>query len=149
MEEIYYEIYYYGEIFEDSNGQRLITSALEAPAKVVGINPLTKEETIFYDGAYEGYNNLFCDEFDKDIVLKRTLTKLDIPLVKVVIEKGEGIDYEEEKEDFDVDDEDFVTLINGEKMHWDDVKKNGFDYITITGTTQSGEEIEIFSEELA
>ena len=56
---------------------------------------------------------------------------------------------EEEKEDYEVDEEDRVTLINGETISWEEVKKNGFDYISIVCETENGEKAEIVSLELA
>ena len=45
--------------------------------------------------------------------------------------------FEEEKEDYEVDEEDRVTLINGETISWEEVKRNGFDYISIICETEN------------
>ncbi len=148
IDENYYEIYYYGNILEIS-GEKYIVNTSTAPAKVIGVNPKNKEEVVLFDGAYQGYDNMFCEEFNKNEVANRTLLRLDIPLVKVHIIKNDGIDYEDEKEDYNIDDNGFVTLINGEKMLWEDVKKNGFDFITIVGITENKDEINILELELA
>ena len=53
------------------------------------------------------------------------------------------------KEDYEVDEADRVTLINGENIPWEEVKRNGFDYISIICQTENGEKAEIVSLELA
>ena len=40
-----------------------------------------------------------------------------------MLELGCGNDYENEKEDFEVDEADTVELINGERMLWEQVKR--------------------------
>ena len=40
-------------------------------------------------------------------------------------------DYENEKEDFEVDEADTVELINGERMPREQVKRDGIDYIAL------------------
>ena len=49
----------------------------------------------------------------------------------IVLELGCGNDYENEKEDFEVDEADTVELINGERMPWEQVKRDGIDYIAL------------------
>ena len=45
--------------------------------------------------------------------------------------------------------DDRVTFINGENIPWEEVKRNGFDYISIVCETENGEKAEIVSLELA
>ncbi len=144
----FYEVYYYGEI-EKINGENYILNTDDAPVKIIVVNTQIKEEFVIFDGAYQGYNNMFCDQFEQVEVTNRKLSKLAIPPVKIQIEKQFGIDYEEEREDYDIDEMGFVTLINGQKMTWEDVKKNGFDWIEIIGITEDGEKISILDLELA
>lgn len=148
IDENYYEIYYYGDLLE-INGEKYIVNTDIAPVKVVGINPQNNQEIVLFDGAYQGYDNLFCENFDKNEIASRTLLKLDIPLVKVHVERNDGIDYEDEKDQYDIDDNDFVKLYNGDKMLWEDLKVNGFDFISIIGITENNEEINILDLELA
>ena len=92
---------------------------------------------------------MFCEEFDSEEVEKRTLVKYDIAPCKIHIDFGYSIDYEEEKEDYEIDEDDRVTLINEENISWEEVKRNGFDYISIVCETENGEKAEIVSLELA
>lgn len=148
IDENYYKIYYYGKLLE-IDGEKYIVNTDTAPVKVVGLNPLNNEEIVFFDGAYQGYDNLFCENYDKDEIANRTLVRYDIPLVKVHIYKNDGIDYEDEKEQYNIDDKDFVSLYNGDKMLWEDLKVNGFDFISIIGITDNNEQINILDLELA
>ena len=143
-----FEVYYYGDLFE-VKGEKLpfiVDNEAEIPCKIVAKDTETGEEILLFDGYRHGYNAMFCDEFDPEEVEKRTLVKYDIAPCKIHIDFGYSIDYEEEKE---VDEEDRVTLINGENIPWEEVKRNGFDYISIICETENEEKAEIVSLELA
>ena len=146
-----FEVYYYGDLFE-VKGEKLpfiVDNEDRIPCKIVAKDTETGEEILLFDGYRHGYNAMFCDEFDPEEVEKRTLVKYDIAPCKIHIDFGYSIDYEEEKEDYEVDEEDRVTLINGENIPWEEVKRNGFDYISIVCETENGEKAEIVSLELA
>jgi len=146
-----FEVYYYGDLFE-VKGEKLpfiVDNEAEIPCKIVAKDTETGEEILLFDGYRHGYNAMFCEEFDPEEVEKRTLVKYDIAPCKIHIDFGYSIDYEEEKEDYEVDEENRVTLINGENIPWEEVKRNGFDYISIVCETENGEKAEIVSLELA
>ena len=146
-----FEVYYYGDLFE-VKGEKfpfIVDNEAEIPCKIVAKDTETGEEILLFDGYRHGYNAMFGDEFDPEEVEKRTLVKYDIAPCKIHIDFGYSIDYEEEKEDYEVDEEDRVTLINGENISWEEVKRNGFDYISIVCETENGEKAEIVSLELA
>lgn len=146
-----FEVYYYGDLFE-VKGEKfpfIVDNEAEIPCKIVAKDIETGEEILLFDGYQHGYNAMFCDEFDPEEVEKRTLVKYDIAPCKIHIDFGYSIDYEEEKEDYEVDEKDRVTLINGETISWEEVKRNGFDYISIVCETENGEKAEIVSLELA
>ena len=149
-----FEVYYYGDLFE-AKGEKLpfivnyYTDEVEIPCKIVAKDTETGEEILLFDGYRHGYNAMFCEEFDPEEAEKRTLVKYDIAPCKIHIDFGYSINYEEEKEDYEVDEADRVTLINGETISWEEVKRNGFDYISIICETENGEKAEIVSLELA
>ena len=146
-----FEVYYYGDLFE-VKGEKLsfiVDNEAGIPCKIVAKDIETGEEILLFDGYRHGYNAMFCEEFDPAEVEKRTLVKYDIAPCKIHIDFGYSIDYEEEKEDYEVDGADRVTLINGETISWEEVKRNGFDYISIICQTENGEKAEIVSLELA
>ena len=146
-----FEVYYYGDLFEVKRKKLpcIVDNKTGIPCKIVANDTETGEEILLFDGYRHGYNAMFCDEFDPAEVEKRTLVKYDIAPCKIHIDFGYSIDYEEEKEDYEVDEEDRVTLINGETISWEEVKRNGFDYISIICETENGEKAEIVSLELA
>ena len=146
-----FEVYYYGDLFEVKRKKLpcIVDNKTGIPCKIVAKDTETGEEILLFDGYRHGYNAMFCDEFDPEEVEKRTLVKYNIAPCKIHIDFGYSIDYEEEKEDYEVDEEDRVTLINGETISWEEVKRNGFDYISIICQTENGEKVEIVSLELA
>ncbi len=79
----------------------------------------------------------------------RPLKRYEIPASKLVLELGYSIDYEDEKEDFEPDEADTVELINGERMPWEQVKRDGIDYIALYYVDEKGKQVQILDAELA
>lgn len=146
-----FEVYYYGDLFEVKRKKLpcIVDNKTGIPCKIVAKDTETGEEILLFDGYQHGYNVMFCDEFDLEEVEKRVLVKYNIATSRIHIDFGYSIDYEEEKEDYEIDEEDMVTLINGESLSWEEVKRNGFDYISIICETKEGEKVEIAALELA
>ena len=67
----------------------------------------------------------------------------------MVLELGYNIDYEDEKESFEVDEADTVELVNGERMPWEQVKRDGIDYIALYYVNEKGQQVQILDAELA
>ena len=72
-----------------------------------------------------------------------------IPASKLVVELGYSVDYEDEKEDFEPDGADTVELINGERMPWEQVRRDGIDYIALYYVNEEGKQVRILDAELA
>ena len=66
-----------------------------------------------------------------------------------MLELGYNIDYEDEKESFEVDEADAVELVNGERMPWEQVKRDGIDYIALYYVNEKGQQVQILDAELA
>ena len=79
----------------------------------------------------------------------RPLQRYEIPASKLVLELGYNIDYEDEKERFKVDEADTVELVNGERMPWEQVKRDGIDYIALYYVNDKGKQLQILDAELA
>lgn len=79
----------------------------------------------------------------------RPLQRYEIPASKLVLELGYNIDYEDEKESFEVDEADTVELVNGERMPWEQVKRDGIDYIALYYVNDKGKQLQILDAELA
>lgn len=79
----------------------------------------------------------------------RPLQRHEIPASELVLELGYNIDYEDEKESFEVDEADTVELVNGERMPWEQVKRDGIDYIALYYVNDKGKQVQILDAELA
>ena len=77
------------------------------------------------------------------------LEKYDIPASKLVLELGYSIEYEEEKEDYDADENDMVELIDGSRIPWEQVKRDGIDDIALFYINKDRKQVQIFDAELA
>lgn len=144
------EVWYYGNLFMVKGElQQYIVDGDEAPGMVVARDPESGEEFIIFDGGKHGYDNMFCDEHDEQAMAERMLTKYDIPASKLVVALGYSIDYEDEKDEWDVDEDGMLELISGDKMPWDQVKRDGIDYIALYYIDENGNKIQILDAELA
>ena len=90
---------------------------------------------------------MFCDEHDPAQLAHRPSTS--IPASKLVLELGYNIDYEDEKKNYEVDEADTVELVNGERMPWEQVKRDGIDYIALYYVNDKGKQLQILDAELA
>ena len=144
------EVWYYGDLLTiNGEPQLYIVPSYFAPELVTARDPESGEEFVVFDGGRHGYDNMFCDEHDLDELERRTLKRYEIPASKLILELGYSIDYEDEKEDFEVDESDTVELINGERMPWEQVKKDGIDYIALYYVNEEGRQVQILDNELA
>ena len=144
------EVWYYGDLLTiNGEPQLYIVPSYFAPELVTARDPESGEEFVVFDGGRHGYDNMFCDEHDLDELERRTLKRYEIPASKLILELGYSIDYEDEKEDFKVDESDTVELINGERMPWEQVKKDGIDYIALYYVNEEGKQVQILDNELA
>lgn len=144
------EVWYYGDLLTiNGEPQLYIVPSYFAPEFVAAHDPESGEEFVIFDGGRHGYDNMFCDEHDTDELERRTLKRYEIPASKLVLELGYSIDYEDEKEIFDVDKDGMVELINGERMSWEQVKRDGIDYIALYYVNEEGKQVQILDNELA
>ena len=144
------EVWYYGDLLTiNGEPQLYIVPSYFAPELVIARDPESKEEFIIFDGGRHGYDNMFCDEHDLDELERHTLKRYEIPASKLILELGYSIDYEDEKEDFQVDEDGMVALINGECMPWEQVKRDGIDYIALYYVNEEGKQVQILDNELA
>ena len=119
------DIFYYGEIIV-SKGTPFITDG-KFPCLIVAKDPISGEEFTVFDGAKHGYDAMFCNEDDK--TADRGLVRYEKYSGEVQIQLGYSIDYEEEKEDYNLVGNK-VKLTYG-FMDWEDAKSIGFDWISL------------------
>lgn len=144
------EVWYYGDLLTiNGEPQLYIVPSYFAPELVAARDPESGEEFVVFDGGRHGYDNMFCDKHDLDELERRTLKRYEIPASKLILELGYSIDYEDEKEDFQVNEDGMVALINGERMPWEQVKRDGIDYIALYYVNEEGKQVQILDNELA
>lgn len=144
------EVWYCGDLLTiNGEPQLYIVPSYFAPELVAARDPESGEEFVVFDGGRHGYDNMFCDEHDLDELERRTLKRYEIPASKLILELGYSIDYEDEKEDFQVNEDGMVALINGERMSWEQVKRDGIDYIALYYVNEEGKQVQILDNELA
>ncbi|EHL5790600.1 TPA: hypothetical protein ACSY34_04085 [Listeria monocytogenes] len=145
-----FDILYCGTL-EEIDGDQLITREdYEIPLKIIAKSTMSGKEILLYDGAYYGYDSMFCDEFEEDATQNRELQKYPINnLSNIRLSIGIGIDYESEKEDYEFDENGNVVLIDDRHIPWEQVKMDGFDFLEITATDENGASLLILTEELA
>lgn len=146
-----FKIKYYGELHENYNS--LIVRTKFAPQKIFAIDYLTNEEILLFDGCKFGYNSMMCDEFSKHQIESRKAEIIyrdekENEIFEIIVSAYYQIDFENELRE-QVDRNGKIELVNGEKVNFEVFKKNACDYFQILGINQSGQIIEILSEELA
>ncbi|MBO0470466.1 hypothetical protein JZO66_07900 [Enterococcus sp. DIV0242_7C1] len=145
-----YEILHSGELFLSGNNQLITSESNDKQLKIIAKNEKNGRELLLFDSALYGYNTMFCDTIQEFVLDNNELKRYPVnDIYKINLSIGIGINYDEEKEDYEIDDHGFVTLIDGRKVSWDQVKSDGFDYIGIKITTKDLQMFEILSEELS
>ena len=142
------ELYYFGQLI-DVKGEKskYISDSNDKPLLIVG--RYKGEDFVIHDNSKHGYDNMFCDMYSLEQTNDRELVKFDVPTKRFILEIGYSIDYDDEKEDFDYDEKGDMILIDGRTMSFEDVKMNGFDYISLSYEAQNGEVIQFVDIELA
>ena len=144
------EVWYYGDLLMvKGEPQPYMVEDNEAPGLVVARDPETGEEFVIFDGGQHGYDNMFCDEHDPSELEHRPLKRYEIPASKLVLEMGYDIDYEDEKDMYEMDESGNVKLINGTWIPWEQVKRDGLDWISLYYVNEKGKRVQILDEELA
>lgn len=145
-----FRIKYYGEIIEK---HQLICDSKVAPVLVFAEDIDTKECILLHDGAVHGYNAMFCDEYDLEVLSKREhefayLNLEGNDVFEVLIYVYNGIDYDSELEDF-INEEGQVVLLNGNIITVDELKRDGYDFIGVDVIDEKGVRRNIVQFELA
>jgi len=146
-----FKIKFYGQLHEEY--KNLIVGTDFAPSLVFAVDPSTGQEILLFDGCKHGYNALFCDTFTEEQIINRPVTNYyqdkDVnEIFEIVISTYNGIDYDDEFAD-QVDENGLIELINGTKIEFEKVKRNGYDTLHIWATNDNGKTIDFVSEELA
>ena len=146
-----FKIKFYGQLHEEY--KNLIVGTDFAPSLVFALDATTGQEILLFDGCKHGYNALFCDTFNDEQINNRPATNFykdqnDKDTFEIVISTYNGVDYIDEFAD-QVDENGLIELVDGTKIEFEKVKRNGYDTLQIWATNDSGKTIDFVSEELA
>lgn len=146
-----FKIKYYGRLHRALIGP--ITGTDFAPALVFAVDVSTGLDILLFDGCLHGCNAMLCDSFTAEQMLNRPAEtfyndKDGNDLFEIVISTYNQIDYDDELSG-QVDENGFVLVSNGSKMEFENVKRNGYGFLQISGTNEKGKTISIVEEELA
>ena len=144
-----FRIKYFGDLLKS-----LIRQTEELPQLIVLEDIETQEEIVVFDGGRHGYNAMFTDEYDQEELEDRQLATYRVnedEVFEVEVSVHYNIDYDDPEEDFidELDAFNQMEVFNGEKLLFDDVKRNGFDWLGITAINPQGRKIKVAAEELA
>jgi|GEM_PF-96386 len=144
-------IRYYGQLHHEHTS--LIVGTEQAPALVLAVDKSTGKEIVLFDGCRHGYNALLCDTYTEAQVNNRPATQVYADKegndsFAITISAFYGIDYDEEFS-ADVDSNGMIELVNGSKIPFENLKRNGFDALQIKVTNASGKSFNIVLEELS
>ena len=103
----------------------------EMPIVIEAHDTKTKERFIIFDEAIHGYNAIFCEDYTNVDLTKRLPLKKLVSAEKVIVELYYGIDYDEEKDDYEFDKNGKLITERGDALDWDYIKTNGIDWIKI------------------
>ncbi|MCM0626083.1 hypothetical protein M5J14_16430 [Lysinibacillus sp. OL1_EC] len=142
-----FEIWYYGDLLMiEGEEMPYITGST---ARIVAKDPLSAEEILLFDATLHGYNALFCEAYTENHRDNRPLEKYNLPETKVVLSFFYNIDYDEEIDEYEVDEQENVQLINGETTNWETIKRNGYDAFAFYFKKEDGTLLAFAEEELA
>ena len=96
---------------------------------------------------------MFCDSYSKEQIDNRPVNQYYIDSdgedeFELTISTYNGIDYDDEFSN-KIDENGLIGLIDGSKIEFEKVKRNGYDTLQIWATNSNGKTIDFVSEELA
>ncbi|MCW2120512.1 hypothetical protein [Flavobacterium sp. 7A] len=146
-----FKIKFYGQLNEDN--KNLIVRTDFSPSLVLAVDNSTGQEILLFDGCKHGYNALFCNTYTDEQIKNRPATiyytdQDGKDTFEIVISTYTGIDYNNEFVD-EVDENGLIEIIDGTKIEYEKVKRNGYDTLQIWATNDNGKTIDFVSEELA
>ena len=144
-----FKIIYFGQLITG-----LIASKPGLPQLVFAVDVKTSEKILLFDGAKHGYNGMFVDRFPQEELDKREANTFfnDGQSYQIILEAYYGVDYDDPEEDFIdfVDEEGYLEMDDlGNKLPFEEVKRNGFNSFGIFGLDENEREVMILGEELS
>lgn len=121
----YFRVYAYAK-YDSELG--LYTDTDEGRAFFLAESEKTKEKVTLFDNTVHGYDNMFVNEYKSDV---RLVSELPFSPCRVMVKVSYEIPYDEEKKSYDFDSDGCCILTCGRKMPWEQVKADGYDWITL------------------
>jgi len=146
-----FRIKYYGELH--GKYKNLIVGTDFSRPLIYAVDITNNKEILLWDGCKFGYDPIFCDTFTKEQIENRKAENFykdneGNDIFEISIATYNQFDFDEEMGE-EVDEKGFLELENGQKIKFDEAKRNGFDYLFINVTNDNGKTTEILSVELA
>ncbi|MCP1133208.1 hypothetical protein NKT34_07900 [Paenibacillus polysaccharolyticus] len=143
-----FHIFYYGDLDEDD----LIMWHDMTPLLIYAEHSVTGERYLLIDAAKHGYDAMVCETYPEEELNNRPLRPyLDVEgedTFEVFLTAYYNVPWDEEFGE-DVEADGTYELITGERVHFNEVKRNGYDAFAIRIRNRKGVETEIVQEELA
>lgn len=146
-----------GEQFEITHcgswlSEHALIASHDVPLLVLARALDTGEEIVLFDGGRHGYDALFVEAHDPDILAaRRADQRLELEGSSVfAVEVGvfDNIDWDDEEDDFR-DDEGVVRLVTGDAISSERLRADGFDSLGVTVIDAQGNRHDVVAEELA
>jgi hypothetical protein len=148
-----FKIKYDGKLHEEY--PRLIVGTEQAPPLVIAEHPANGKEIVLFDGSRHGYDAMFCDEYGE--------TKMNARHAAIYYRDEQGEELfsievaiynhhfynEGEEDEMVIDDDGWVTLINGSRVDVETARRDAFDVLKIRVINASGLQTTIVEAELA
>ncbi len=138
-----FKVYAYGE-YDPSTG--LYTDTPSGRSLFVAESVKTKEKVTLFDNALHGYDNMFVvDSMQKP----RLVSELPFSPCRIMAQFAYEIPYDEEKNNYEFNSDGECILIDGRSIPWEQVKSDGYDWVTLCYENDKGDWEGFCDEELS
>lgn len=146
-----FRIRYYGQLHD--NYKNLIVGTDISRPLIYAVDISNNKDILLWDGCKFGYDPIFCDTFTQEQIEDRKAETFYIDsdgkdTFEVIISTYNSIDYDDEFTD-EVDENGCLETASGQKIKFEEAKRNGFDCLFIKVINENGKSTEIVEEELA
>ena len=131
----------------------LLVNREEYPVLIYAEDIETQERILLFDYAKHGYDAMFCDEYDIELLQEREGQLQELVLggentFEVIVYAYHNIDYDEEIDEF-LNENNEIVLLSGDPISLEELKRNGFDFFGIDVIDRYGNRQTIVEFELA
>lgn len=139
----YFKVYAYGE-FNPEMG--LYTDTFSGRSLFVAESEKTKEKVTLFDNAVHGYDNMFVNDIQQKA---RLVSELPFSPCRILAQFSYDIPYDEEKSSYKFNSDGECILVDGRSIPWEQVKSDGYDWVTLSYENEDGEWEGFVDEELS